>query len=95
MPYGDAAPPPMDGPPPGMDGDTAKPSMSHYARAGRTIRHALADGDDEALGQAICDLIDIHEGDEGHEEPDGDEGGAPKGKPNLALILASKGKGKE
>jgi hypothetical protein len=83
--------PPMDGPAPGMDADAPPPSASPYAKAGRTIRHALADQDDEALGQAICDLVDIHQS----KEPDGDEGPeeGPK-KPNLALILASKGKGK-
>jgi hypothetical protein len=69
--------------------DAAPPSQSPYAKAGRTIRHALADQDDEALGQAICDLVDIHNS----KEPDGDEGeGEEPKKPNLAVILASKGK---
>jgi len=90
---------PLPGMAPSMDGpmgDEGPPpaTASPYAKAGRTIRHALADQDDEALGQAICDLVDIHNS----HEPDGDEGpeaseGGPK-KPNLALILASKGKGK-
>ena len=83
---------PMDGPDPPMSSDAPPPSQSPYAKAGRTIRHALADQDDEALGQAICDLVKI----DGSREPDDDEGpepseGGPK-KPNLALILASKGK---
>lgn len=84
--------PPMDGPEPGMDADAPPAGASPYAKAGRTIRHALADQDDEALGQAICDLVKI----DGAQEPGADDGDgdmAPK-KPNLALILASKGKGK-
>lgn len=92
MAYGAAVPPapPMDGP----TGDEGPPpSQTPYAKAGRTIRHALADQDDEAIGRAVCDLVRYENA---HGEPDGDEGpeedmGGPK-KPNLALILASKGK---
>jgi hypothetical protein len=84
-------PKPMDGPAPGMDADAPKPGASPMAKAFRVLRHALADGDDEAGGEALADAMRIHSSSE--DEPDGDEGDdmAPK-KPNLALILASKGK---
>lgn len=67
--------------------DAPEGEDSHYAAAGRTIRHAISDGDDEALARAICDLIDIHEGDEGKEEEEGS-----KEKPNLAMLLLGKKK---
>ena len=68
------------------ESDMPMADASSYAKAGRTIRHAITDGDDEALAHAICDLIDIHESD----EPD--EGAPAKGKPSLAAILLSKKK---
>ena len=85
-PYDDmaGADPTLEGEEP--DGDEAGGSSDKYALAGRTIRHALADGDDTALAEAICHLIDIHTG-EGGEEPE-----APGEKPNLALLLMGKKK---
>jgi hypothetical protein len=74
----------------GMDGETAAPPAGHgddYAHAGRTIRHAFADGDDEGLARAICDLVDMHDAGEGEAEP-------PGKKPNLAMLLIGKKKGK-
>lgn len=57
--------------------------------AGATLRHAILAGDDEAIYEAVCRMVEMHQG---HEEPDGDEG--PSGeKPNLALLLM-KGKKK-
>lgn len=75
-----------DEPEMGPEGDAAEGSSDKYALAGRTIRHALADGDDTALAEAVCHLIDIHTGG-GGEEPQG-----PKEKPNLALLLMGKKK---
>jgi len=71
----------------GSDGDEPPTGGGDdsYAKAGRTIRHAIADGDDGALAQAICDLVDIHNSAEPEEEK-------PKGKPNLAALLLMKRK---
>lgn len=81
--------PPVDPmPPDGEASDAPAPGASEYAKAGRTIRHALADQDDEALGQAICDLVKYDSAKEPDEDDDADEG--PSSKPNLALILAKR-----
>ena len=56
-----------------------------YATAGAAIREAFHAGDDAGLAQAICDLIDLHEG--GGEEPEGE---GDESKPNLAALLISK-----
>jgi hypothetical protein len=57
------------------DGDGAK------LKAARLVRHAITDGDDEALAEALSQFIDIDESEEGEDEPE------PKSKPNLAAIL--------
>jgi hypothetical protein len=81
---------PMDGPAPGMDADAPKPGASPMAKAFRVLRHALADGDDEAGGEALADAMRIH--DSSDDEPDHKGDDMEPKKPNLALILASKGK---
>lgn len=60
-----------------------------YAKAFRVLRHALADGDDEAGGMALRDAVKLCTAG-GYDEPDGDEG--PPEKPNLAAILIGKRK---
>lgn len=56
-----------------------------YEKAFRVIRHAIADGDDEAGAEALENFVKLCEA---HE----DEEGEPKGRPNLAMILMGKKK---
>jgi hypothetical protein len=85
---------PYDAPEPAEDmpeePETEAPNAyeDHKRMAGRAIRHAIADGDDLAIGQAICDLIKA-EGDGDEPEAEGPPAG---GKPNLAALLLMKKK---
>jgi hypothetical protein len=74
--------------PPAPDEDDGE-SESQYASAGKAIRHAIADKDDEGLGRAVCDLYDYHSSARAEGDDDGD-----KSSPDLASILSSKKKGK-
>ena len=61
---------------------------AEYAMAGRAIRHAITDGDDAGLAEAICHLIDLHTGED---EGSGEEPESGK-RPDLAILLAKKPK---
>lgn len=66
---------------------SAAPSDDPCVRAFRALRHAVADGDDEAGAEALRHFIEFCESEE---EPEGE---GPAEKPNLAMILMKK-KGK-
>ena len=76
--------------PPEEDGEESEAGEAEvYAKAGRAIRHAIADGDDEGVGRAICVLVK-------YENAHGDGEEAPgKERPNLAALLLMKRKGKK
>jgi hypothetical protein len=86
MPEPEESSPEMEGSGGPLDEPESETGGNAYRKAGRTIRHAMIDGDDEALAEAICDLVDIH----GSKEPDEESAGE---KPNLAMLLL-KGKKK-
>jgi hypothetical protein len=76
---------------PESDGD-AEPAASDgvgdpCTRAFRAVRHAVADGDDEAGAEALRQFMQFCDDDQ---EPEGE---GPAEKPNLAMILMKK-KGK-
>jgi hypothetical protein len=70
--------------------ESMSPQKDMYKKAGRTIRHAISDGDDEALADALCALYDAHSANSAMSspEPEESEGG---GGQTLAKIL-SKGR---
>ena len=81
--------PPAGGEEPQSDAPQA--GEDEYAKAFRVLRHAMADGDDAAGGQALRDAVKACMNAEEDEGPESEEGS----KPNLGALLIAKAKKKK
>jgi hypothetical protein len=70
-----------------------EPAEDMELKAFRALRHAIADGDDEAGAEALKHCLTIYG--HGEEDEEGDDQPKSRPKPNLAMILMAKRKKKD